>query len=84
MVTPEFRMLDRPLIVTKEGPVASIQLAQPKTLNAITLRSASALLEALRDLAADNTLRAVADSYHKAHTPPDHATVLGPRSGRSA
>jgi hypothetical protein len=33
-------MPDHPLILTREGPVASIQIAQPKTLNAITLRRA--------------------------------------------
>ena len=52
-------MSDRPLIVTREGPVASIRLMQPKTLNAINLQSASAFLDTLRHLAADDTLRAV-------------------------
>jgi 2-(1,2-epoxy-1,2-dihydrophenyl)acetyl-CoA isomerase len=54
-----FRMFERPLIVSREGPVASIQMTQPQTLNAITLRSASALLEAFRGLASDKSLRVV-------------------------
>lgn len=52
-------MADRPLTVTREGPVASIRLTQPKTLNAINLHSASAFLDALRGLARDDTLRTV-------------------------
>ena len=52
-------MSEQPLIVTREGPVAFVRLMQPKTLNAINLQSASALLDTLRQLAADNTLRAV-------------------------
>jgi 2-(1,2-epoxy-1,2-dihydrophenyl)acetyl-CoA isomerase len=50
---------DHPLQLTREGPVASIQLTQPEKLNAIDLRSASALLEMLRTIAADKTVRAV-------------------------
>jgi betaine-aldehyde dehydrogenase len=33
-------MFERSLNVSREGPVASIQMTQPKTLNAITLRPA--------------------------------------------
>jgi|SRR5580692_3057048 2-(1,2-epoxy-1,2-dihydrophenyl)acetyl-CoA isomerase len=49
---------DHPLQLTREGSVASIQLTQPEKLNAIDLRSASALLEMLRTVAADKTVRA--------------------------
>ena len=52
-------MHEQPLIVSREGPVASLQLAQPKTLNAISLVSATALLQVLRSLASDSTLGAV-------------------------
>jgi 2-(1,2-epoxy-1,2-dihydrophenyl)acetyl-CoA isomerase len=52
-------MHEQPLIVSRDGAVAFIQLTQPKTLNAITLSSAAALLEVLQRLASDDTLRAV-------------------------
>jgi 2-(1,2-epoxy-1,2-dihydrophenyl)acetyl-CoA isomerase len=50
---------DSPLLLTREGPVACIQLTQPDKLNAIDLKSAAALLKMLRTVAADKTVRAV-------------------------
>jgi 2-(1,2-epoxy-1,2-dihydrophenyl)acetyl-CoA isomerase len=50
---------DSPLLLSREGSVASIQLTQPAKLNAIDLRSASALLDMFRAVAADKTVRAV-------------------------
>jgi len=52
-------MPERALIVSREGAIASIQLMQPRTLNALNLHNASALLNTLRELALDPSLRAV-------------------------
>jgi 2-(1,2-epoxy-1,2-dihydrophenyl)acetyl-CoA isomerase len=50
---------DAPLRLSREGSVACIQLTQPQKLNAIDLRSASALRDMFRAVAADKTVRAV-------------------------
>jgi 2-(1,2-epoxy-1,2-dihydrophenyl)acetyl-CoA isomerase len=50
---------DTPLLLSRNGSVASIQLTQPAKLNAIDLRSATGLLTMFRAVAADKTVRAV-------------------------
>jgi 2-(1,2-epoxy-1,2-dihydrophenyl)acetyl-CoA isomerase len=52
-------MSDEPLQISREGPFASIRLTQPKILNAIDFKAAAALTHALRDLAADSSVRVV-------------------------
>lgn len=69
--------------MTREGPVASIRLTQPKTLNAINFHSASALLDALRGLARDEALRTVVLSgAGNAFMAGGDLTYLGTDSGR--
>lgn len=52
-------MTERVLMVSRAGSIASIQLMQPKTLNALNLQNASALLDTFRELADDPSIRAV-------------------------
>ncbi|QXL83880.1 enoyl-CoA hydratase/isomerase family protein [Comamonas sp. NLF-1-9] len=52
-------MADDTLLVSREGAIATLQFNRPEALNALNLEMALAFLAAMREIAADNTVRAV-------------------------
>ncbi len=52
-------MTASPLIVSRQGAIATLQFNRPDALNALDVPMAQALLAAVRDLTADRNLRAV-------------------------